>query len=49
MFDYVLNMPMSLVVNKVSVDEESVSIIRTKNQQKIKVLLSGTNVVNVKQ
>ena len=49
MFDYVLNMPLSLVVNGVWVDEDSVFQIRMKDRQKIKVLLNGTAVVNVKQ
>ena len=45
MLDYVLNTPQSL--NKVWVDEEPISLIRLKNQQKIKALLDGTYVVNV--
>ena len=53
MFDYVQNMRLSLVTNKVSnktrVDEEPISLIRTKNQQKIKALLDGTDMVNVEQ
>ena len=53
MFEYVQNMRLSLVINKhsnkIRVDEEPISIIRTKNQQKIKALLDGTDVVNVEQ
>ena len=53
MFDYVQNMRLNIVTNKVSnkirVDEEPISLIRTKNQQKIKALLDGTDVVNVEQ
>ena len=53
MFDYVQNMRLSLVINKVSnktrVDEEPISLIRKKYQQKIKALLDGTDVVNVEQ
>ena len=47
MFSYVLNTPISLVVNEVWVDEESISLIRMKNQQKIKALLNGTDEVSV--
>ena len=53
MFDYVQNMRLNIVTNKVSnkirVDEEPISLIRTKNQQKVKALLDGTDVVNVEQ
>ena len=49
MFNYVLNMYLSLVVNKVLVGKELVSIICMKNQQKIKALLNGTDLLNVKQ
>ena len=53
MFEYVQNMRLSLVINKhsnkIRVDEEPISLIRTKNQQKIKALLDGTDVVNVEQ
>ena len=49
MFDYVLNTPFSLVVNEAWVDEEPISIMRMKNQQKIKTLLNGTDVINVEQ
>ena len=49
MFDYVLNMPLNLVVIKVLVDKESIFLTRMKNQQKIKALLNGTDVVNVEQ
>ena len=53
MFDYVQHMRLSLVINKVSnktrVDEKPISLIRKKNQQKIKALLDGTDVVNVEQ
>ena len=53
MFDYVQNMRLNIVTNKVSnkirVDEEPISLIRTKNQQKIKALLDGTDMVNVEQ
>ena len=48
MFDYVLNTRMSLVLNEVWVDEEPISLMLMKNQQKIE-LLNGTDVVNVKQ
>ena len=47
MFDCLLNAPLSLDVNKVCFDEKPISLIRMKNQQKIKVLLNGTDVVNV--
>ena len=43
---------MSLVVNKIAVDwvdKERLSLICMKNQQKIKVLLNGTDVINVEQ
>ena len=49
MFKYVLNMPLSLVVKEVWVDEEAISIILMKNQQKVKALLNGTNTVNTEQ
>ena len=49
MFDYVLNTHLSLAVNEVWVDEESISLIRMKNQQKIKALLNGTDEVSVEQ
>ena len=49
MFDYVLNTRLTLVVNKVWVDEEPISLIRMKSQQKIKALLNGADVVNVEQ
>ena len=49
MFDYVLNTRLSLVVNEIWVDEEPTSLTRIKNQQKIKALLNGTDVVNVEQ
>ena len=49
MFSYVLNTPISLVVNEVWVDGESISLIRMKNQQKIKALLNGTDEVSVEQ
>ena len=49
MFKYVLNMPLSLVVKEVWVDEEAISIILMKNQQKVKALLNGTNTVNMEQ
>ena len=39
MFDYVLNTRLSLIVKEVSVDEKPISLIRLKNQQKIKALL----------
>ena len=49
MFDYVLNTPLILVVNEVWVDEEPIYliVIRIKNQQNIKALLNGTDIVNV--
>ena len=49
MFDCVLNARLTLCVNKVWVDEEPISLIRMKYQQKIKVLLNGTDIVNVEQ
>ena len=49
MFKYVLNMPLSLVVKEVWVDEEAISIILMKNQQKVKALLNGTKTVNMEQ
>ena len=49
MFDYVRNARLSSVVNKIWVDEEPMSLIRMKNQQKIKALLNGSDVVNVEQ
>ena len=39
MFDSVLNTPLSLDVNEFSFDEEPISLICMKNQQKIKVFL----------
>ena len=47
MFDCVLNTPLSLVVNKVWVDEERIFLIRMKHQQTLKALLNDTDVVNV--
>ena len=44
MFDCVVNKPLILVVNKVWVP---ISLIRMKNQPKIKALLNGTDVVNM--
>ena len=38
MLDYVLNTRLSLVVNEVWVDEKPISLLRMKNQQKIKAL-----------
>ena len=49
MFDYVLNSPLSLVVNEVWVDEEPISLIRLKNQRKTKALLSGADVLNLEE
>ena len=49
MFKYVLNMPLSLVVKEVWVDEEAISIILMKNQQKVKALLNVTKTVNMEQ
>ena len=52
MFNYVLNTHLSLVVNKILVnwvDKERISLICMKNQQKIKVLLNGTDAINVEQ
>ena len=49
MFNYVLNTRLILIVNEVWVDEEPISLIRIKNQQKFKALLYGTDVVNMKQ
>ena len=49
MFDFVLNTPLSLVVNEAWVDEEPISLISMKNQGKFKALLNGADVVNVKQ
>ena len=47
MFNFVLNTRLSLVVNEVWVDEEPISLIRLKNQQKVKALVNDTDVVNV--
>ena len=47
MFDYVLNTPLSLY--EVWVNEESIFLVRMKNQQKIKALMNGTDVINVGQ
>ena len=47
MFDYVLNIPLSLGVNDVRVAGEPISLIYTKNHQQIKALLNGADVVNV--
>ena len=49
MFDYVLNTRLSLVVNEVWVGEKPTSLIRIKNQQKIKALLNGTDAVSIEQ
>ena len=49
MFDYVLNTRPSLVVNKVWVDENLISLIPMKNQQKMKVFPNGADLVNVEQ
>ena len=49
MFDYVLNTHLSLVVNEIWVDEEPVSLIRMKNQQKSNTLMNGSGAVNVEQ
>ena len=49
MVNYVLNTPLSLVVNEVWVDEEPIFLMCMKNQQKVKPLLNGTDVVNVEQ
>lgn len=40
--DYVLNTPQSL--NKVWVDEEPISLILMKSQQKVKALLNGIKI-----
>ena len=47
MFDYVLNTRLSFIVKEVSVDEKPISLIRLKNQQKIKALLNSTDRVLV--
>ena len=47
MFDCVLNTTQDLVVNEVQFDEELISLIRIKNQQKIKALPAATDVANV--
>ena len=47
MLNYVLNTPLSLVVNEVWVDEELISLMHMKTQQKIKALLNSTDAVNV--
>ena len=49
MFDCALNKPLALDVNEVCFGEEPISLIRLKNQQKIKASLNGTDVVNVGQ
>ena len=47
MLGYVSYTLLCLVVNEVWVDEEPMSLIHMKTQQKIKVLLNSTGVVNV--
>ena len=47
MFHYVLNTNLTLLVNEVWINKEPISLIRMKNQQKIKPLLNGTAVVNM--
>lgn len=47
MFVCVLNMHLGVVVNEVRFDEEPA--ISIKNQQKMKALLNGTDVVSVEQ
>ena len=49
MFYYVQNTHLTLLVNKVLVEEEPISLIHMKNQQKIIELLNGTDVLNVEQ
>ena len=49
MFNCVLNTPLSLDVNTIYFDEEPISHIRLKNQQKVKALLNGADAVNVEQ
>ena len=46
MFGYVLNTHLTLLVNEVWVDKE---LMLMKNQQKIKALLNGADVLNVEQ
>ena len=41
MFHYVLNTNLTLLVNEVWINKEPISLIRMKNQQKIKPLLNG--------
>ena len=45
----VLNTPLALDVNEVCFGEDPISLIRMKNQQKLKALLNGTDEVNVEQ
>ena len=49
MFNCVLNTPLSLDVNTIYFDEEPISHIRLKNQQKVKALLNGADAVNLEQ
>ena len=50
MFDFVLSMRLNLVLNKkLWFDEKQISLIRMKNQQKVKELVNGADVVNVEQ
>ena len=49
MFDCILNTPLALDAKKVCFGEELMSLIRMKNQQKLKAFLNGTDVVNVEQ
>ena len=45
----VLNTPLALDVNEECFVEELISLIRMKNQQKLKALLNSTDDVNVEQ
>ena len=47
MFDFALNTSLALDVNEVCFGEKPISLILLKNQQKIKTLLNGTDVVTV--
>ena len=50
MFDFVLSMRPSLALNKkLWFDEKQISLIRMKNQQKVKELVNGADVVNMEQ
>ena len=49
MFDCILNTPLALDVNEFCFGGVQILLIRMKNQQKIKLLLNYTDVVNEEQ